>query len=156
MPDRAAAPAAGRQDDQAAFDGLTGILRELAEAVAAERGREAGLAAARKLAETYGGRTVKIPQKVTDKAPIAKALGKALAATLVELRSGESVTVPLGIAAAQRRQRAEIVRLLQAGEFSENEIAARLRCHRRTVERVAKALQCKDPRAPSLFDRLPD
>ena len=106
---------------------LPGVLREVAE--------EAGVRAALKLADAFGGRELYVPFKLTDEHPIVEAIGKEASAKMVKLYGGGRVLVPLDPNASASRQKRTIVKMLREGK-SVQTIAGACGCHIRTVLRV--------------------
>lgn len=94
----------------------------------------AGRAAALRLAGEFGGAELYIPRRMEPDHPVVRAVGGEAADWLSEWYGGGYVLVPLGPATTYRRQRGRIRELIAAG-LPNSQIARRLKCHVRTVQR---------------------
>ncbi|HOV02937.1 MAG TPA: helix-turn-helix domain-containing protein [Hyphomicrobiales bacterium] len=115
----------------ASFEGLPGILAEIAEA--------AGLEAAIRMAEVKGGRSVYIPAKVSDRHWLAVALGREAADKVCRHFSvnggGVRLLIPLGPAATMKAARRRLAKALEEGATT-TEAVSRSGLHERTVYRA--------------------
>lgn len=109
-----------------------------------------GEAAALRLCHEFGGtrRYLAQPENIGADNPFARAIGLSAARALAAALGGNYVEPPLGPSASAARQARLIARLI-GEKLSNNEIAQRVRCTRRTVQAHRRRLE--EGRQPDLF-----
>ena len=128
--------------DPATLDLLPGVLREIAE--------EAGLPAALRMADAFGGTEVWIPARLVDGHRLAELLGRAPAEAVVRRFGSGHLLIPMGPLADGRAKRVRILCMIDEGRSS-SAIARALRCHVRTVYRVKAHAETGDARQLDLL-----
>lgn len=122
----------------------TGVLADIAEV--------AGEAVAARLAHEVGGSRLWIPKTAGEDTELVRLVGREAAEAIIDRLGAGEVIVPIGRAASHAQQRRAIRKLLRKG-LSCQHIARELRCHLRTVERVASQMGRADTRQLDLLDR---
>lgn len=131
-----------RHDDLTSAD-LPGVLGEIAAVIGP------GLAA--RVAEHLGGQYVWLAARPSAQNPLVRVIGRQCAeAVAAALGPNQKLVIPCGGFRGQSGRRRKIAALLAQGR-SHNSIAQEIRCHVRTVERVAASM-APDAGQPSLFD----
>ena len=115
---------------------LPPLLSEIAEATS--------VGAAMKLVSDFGGTRVYVPRKPPKNSPLTKSVGARNAAAIARLYGGEHLEVPLLSAASRARAIEATAQLLGQG-YSHEQVARKLRIHRKTVQRRAKKIDGAPP-----------
>lgn len=93
---------------------------------------------AKTVCRVKGGRRLYVSKAPSEKNTIVRDLGIEIATKLAEQYGGETLLIPMGDNAGQKRMRRQIRRCLREGK-SWSETAAIVGCQVRTVQRVAVA-----------------
>ncbi len=94
-----------------------------------------GPAAAAKLAARLGGQRIWVPTTAEGRARLADLIGGEVADLLIERYAGIDVYVPMAIKETRARRERCIAEMAARG-LGTREIAARIGCTRRTVQRI--------------------
>ncbi len=94
-----------------------------------------GPAAAARLAARLGGQRIWIPTTEEGRARLADLIGQEIADLLIERYGGIDIYIPMNIAETRLRRERCIAEMAARG-LGTRDIAARLGCTRRTVQRI--------------------
>ena len=115
---------------------LPALLAEIAAATS--------VGAAMKLVSDFGGTRVYVPQKPSAESRLAKSIGVRQARAVARHYGGQHLEIPM-LSAAGRARAVEATAALLRDGLSHEEVARRLRVHRKTVQRRAKKVDGAPP-----------